>query len=98
MSDKYKIFEGDEAYFVTFTVIEWIKILENDSLLSLLFHKIKINIAIRSMLPAAARTFLTEGNPFALAGARLPTRVGNICLCTIILIILNLYFRQIQNI
>lgn len=30
MSDKYKIVKGEEAYFVTFTIIEWIKVLEND--------------------------------------------------------------------
>ena len=30
MSDKYKVFQGDEAYFVTFTIIEWLKVLEND--------------------------------------------------------------------
>ncbi|MBC8146374.1 MAG: transposase [Bacteroidetes bacterium] len=27
MSDKYKIFEGDEVYFVTFTIVEWINVL-----------------------------------------------------------------------
>ena len=33
MSEKYKIFEGDEVYFVTFTIVEWIKVLENDDVL-----------------------------------------------------------------
>jgi hypothetical protein len=41
MSDKYKIFKGNEACFVTFTVIDWIKVLEDEnadkpSLISLL--------------------------------------------------------------
>lgn len=27
MSDKYKICKGDDAYFVTFTIIDWIKVL-----------------------------------------------------------------------
>ncbi len=26
MSDKYKIFDGDEVYFVTFTIVEWIRL------------------------------------------------------------------------
>jgi len=31
MSDKYKIHNIDGAYFVTFTIVEWIKVLEDDS-------------------------------------------------------------------
>jgi len=31
MSDKYKIYQGDEAYLVTFTIVEWIKVLSDDS-------------------------------------------------------------------
>lgn len=30
MSDKYKIVKGEEPYFVTFTIIEWLHVLEND--------------------------------------------------------------------
>jgi len=30
MSDKYKITKGEDAYFITFTIIEWLKVLEND--------------------------------------------------------------------
>ena len=26
MSSKYKIFDGDEMHFVTFTIVEWIKV------------------------------------------------------------------------
>jgi putative transposase len=41
MSDKYKIFEGDEVYFVTFTIVEWIKVLENDDYKNLIINTIK---------------------------------------------------------
>jgi putative transposase len=41
MSDKYKIFEGDEVYFVTFTLVEWIKVLENDDYKNLIINTIK---------------------------------------------------------
>ena len=41
MSDKYKIFEGDEAYFVTFTIIDWLKVLEADSFKMILIDSIK---------------------------------------------------------
>jgi len=27
MSDKYKIYKGDDPYFVTFTIVEWLKVL-----------------------------------------------------------------------
>jgi len=30
MSDKYKIFDGDEVYFVTFTITDWIDVLADD--------------------------------------------------------------------
>jgi len=31
MSEKYKIFKGDDPYFVTFTVVDWLKVLLDDS-------------------------------------------------------------------
>jgi hypothetical protein len=37
MSDKFKIFKGDDAYFVTFTIVNWIKVLEDDSYIYILF-------------------------------------------------------------
>lgn len=40
MSDKYKLFNGDEAYFVTFTIVEWIKVLENDEFKNLIIESI----------------------------------------------------------
>ena len=41
MSDKYKIFDGDEVYFVTFTIVEWIKVLSDDSYKYLIIDTIK---------------------------------------------------------
>ncbi|MBK7029112.1 MAG: transposase [Bacteroidales bacterium] len=41
MSDKYKIFDGDEAYFVTFTIVDWIKVLADDSYKLLIIDAIK---------------------------------------------------------
>lgn len=41
MSDKYKVFQGDEVYFVTFTIIDWIKVLEDDSYKLVLVDSIK---------------------------------------------------------
>ena len=41
MSDKYKIFKGDEAYFVTFTIIDWIKVLADDTFKMILIDSIK---------------------------------------------------------
>lgn len=31
MSDSYRIYRGDDAYFVTFTIVKWIKVLQDDS-------------------------------------------------------------------
>jgi REP element-mobilizing transposase RayT len=41
MSDKYKIFKGEDAYFVTFTIVDWIKVLEDDSYKLLILNAIK---------------------------------------------------------
>jgi putative transposase len=41
MSDKNKIFKGDEAYFETFTIIDWIKVLANDPFKMILIDSIK---------------------------------------------------------
>jgi REP element-mobilizing transposase RayT len=41
MSDKYKIFKGDEAYFVTFTIVDWLKVIENDSYKQIIIDSIK---------------------------------------------------------
>ena len=41
MSDKYKIFKGDDAYFVTFTIIDWIKVLQDDSFKMILIDSIR---------------------------------------------------------
>ena len=41
MSDKYKVSKGDEAYFVTFTIVEWIKVLENDEYKNLIIDSIQ---------------------------------------------------------
>ena len=31
MSEKYKTTETNKAYFVTFTIVEWVKVLQNDT-------------------------------------------------------------------
>ncbi len=41
MSDKYKIFKGDDAYFVTFTIVDWIKVLAEGSYKHLILNAIK---------------------------------------------------------
>lgn len=41
MSDKYKIFEGEDVYFVTFTIVAWIKVLENNDFKKLVINAIK---------------------------------------------------------
>jgi REP element-mobilizing transposase RayT len=41
VSDKYKVFDGDEVYFVTFTIVEWIKVLEDDDFKLLIINSIK---------------------------------------------------------
>ena len=41
MSDKYKVFDGDEVYFVTFTIVDWIKVLDDDSYKQLIIDAIK---------------------------------------------------------
>ena len=41
MSDKYKIFDGDEVYFVTFTIVDWIKVLEHDTFKQLIIDSIR---------------------------------------------------------
>ena len=41
MSDKYKIYQGDEVYFVTFTIVEWLKVLENDDYKNIIINSIR---------------------------------------------------------
>ena len=41
MSDKYKIVQGDEPYFVTFTITGWIKVLADDSFKMILIESIR---------------------------------------------------------
>ena len=41
MSDKYKVFDGDEVYFVTFTIVGWIKVFEDDNFKQLIIDSIK---------------------------------------------------------
>ena len=41
MSDKYKIFDGDEVYFVTFTIVDWIKVLAHDTFKQMIIDSIK---------------------------------------------------------
>ena len=41
MSDKYKIVQGDEPYFVTFTITGWIKVLADDSYKMILIESIR---------------------------------------------------------
>ena len=41
MSVKYKIQKGDEAYFVTFTIVEWIKVLEDDAYKHIIIDNIR---------------------------------------------------------
>ncbi|MBK6965734.1 MAG: transposase [Bacteroidales bacterium] len=41
MSDKYKIQKGNEAYFVTFTIVEWVKVLEDDSFKQIIIDNIQ---------------------------------------------------------
>lgn len=41
MSDKYRIFKGDEPYFITFTIVDWIKVLLDDSFKMIIVDSIK---------------------------------------------------------
>jgi len=41
ISDKYKICKGDEAYFVTYTIFDWIKILKDIEFKYLIIDSIK---------------------------------------------------------
>lgn len=41
MSDKYKILKGDEPYFATFTIVDWLKVIENDSYKQIIIDSIK---------------------------------------------------------
>jgi putative transposase len=41
MSDQYKIFKGDDPYFVTFTVVDWLKVLLDDSYKMVLIGSIR---------------------------------------------------------
>jgi hypothetical protein len=41
MSDKYRIFRGDEVCFVTLTIVEWLKVLADDNFKNLLINAIK---------------------------------------------------------
>ncbi|MFH0867581.1 MAG: transposase [Bacteroidota bacterium] len=41
MSEKYKTADKDKAYFVTFTVIEWLKVLHDDSTKMIIVDSIK---------------------------------------------------------
>lgn len=41
MSDKYKIYKGNEAYFVTFTIVKWIKVLEDDNYKKIIVDNIR---------------------------------------------------------
>jgi REP element-mobilizing transposase RayT len=41
ISDKYKIFKGDEAYFATFTIVDWLKVFEDDSFKQIIIDSIK---------------------------------------------------------
>ena len=50
MSDKYKIFDGDEVYFVTFTIVEWIKVLADDSCKYLIIDAIKYYQANKGLI------------------------------------------------
>ena len=40
MSDKYRIFKGDDPYFVTFTIVDWLKVLSDDSYKMVLIESI----------------------------------------------------------
>ncbi len=41
MSDKYKIVKGEEPYFVTFTITDWIKVLADDSFKMIIVESIR---------------------------------------------------------
>jgi REP element-mobilizing transposase RayT len=41
MSEKYKTSEKEKAYFVTFTIVEWIKVLQDDSIKMIIVDAIK---------------------------------------------------------
>lgn len=41
MSEKYKTAEKEKAYFVTFTIIEWVKVLQSDSSKNIIIDSIK---------------------------------------------------------
>ena len=50
MSDKYKIYEGDEVYFVTFTIVEWLKVLDNDEYKKLIINSIQYYRANKGLI------------------------------------------------
>ena len=41
MSEKYKTAEKEKAYFVTFTIIEWLKVLQDDNVKMIIVDAIK---------------------------------------------------------
>jgi REP element-mobilizing transposase RayT len=41
MSEKYKTAEKNKAYFVTFTIVEWVKVLQDDSVKMIIVEAIK---------------------------------------------------------
>jgi REP element-mobilizing transposase RayT len=50
MSEKYKTAEKDKAYFVTFTIIDWIKVLYNDSYKMIIIDALKFYQQNRGLL------------------------------------------------
>jgi len=41
MSEKYKVFDNTSAYFITFTLVEWIELFHNDEYASIIVDSIK---------------------------------------------------------
>ena len=50
MSEKYKTAEKDKAYFVTFTIVEWLKVLQEDSFKMIVINALKFYQQNRGLL------------------------------------------------
>ncbi|OQA01768.1 MAG: Transposase IS200 like protein [Bacteroidetes bacterium ADurb.Bin408] len=50
MSEKYKTAEKDKAYFVTFTIVEWLKVLQEDPYKMIILNALKFYQQKRGLL------------------------------------------------
>ncbi len=74
MSDKYKINKGNEAYFVTFTTVGWIKILEEDSFKQLItdnikFYQINKGLVVHAycIMPNHVHMIIRASDPYSVS-------------------------------